>query len=76
MTALGPGRLHHTVATGGIISKTASADYTARLFPEFAGLLARAKAWRHGDDSVTFTRTDALATLDLVEAVAADAARL
>ena len=49
--ALGPGRLHATITTGEIISKTASADYTARLLPDYAGLLARAKASRLGVDS-------------------------
>lgn len=74
--ALGPGRLHHTVAEGGIISKTGAADYTARRFPEHAGLLSRAKAWRLGDEGVGFTTADGLAACDLIEAVAADADRL
>jgi hypothetical protein len=67
---LGPGRLHYTITTGGLLAKTAAADYTARQFPGFDELLARAKAWRLGDDSVTFTTADGLATCDLVEAVA------
>jgi hypothetical protein len=71
---VGPGRLHYTIATGGLLAKTAAAEYTARHFPGFDELLARAKAWRLGDDSVTFTTADGLATCDLVEAVA-DAAR-
>ena len=36
--ALGPGRLHATITTGEVISKTAAADYTARLLPEHAAL--------------------------------------
>jgi predicted nucleotidyltransferase len=67
---LGPGRLHYTIATGGLLAKTDSADYTAHHFPAFAELLARAKAWRLGDDSVAFTAVDGLATFDLVETVA------
>jgi predicted nucleotidyltransferase len=68
--ALGPGRLHHTITTGGIISKTASADYTASLLPSYASLLARAKAARLGDSSVTFSAADGAAACDLIDAVA------
>lgn len=67
---LGPGRLHYTITTGGLLAKTAAADYTAQLFPAYGELLARARAWRLGDDSVSFTTVDGLATFDLVEAVA------
>jgi aminoglycoside adenylyltransferase-like protein/nucleotidyltransferase-like protein len=69
----GPGRLHYTVATGAIMSKTAAADYTAKLFPEYATLLARAKAWRLGDGTMAFTTPDGLATCDLIDAVIDDA---
>jgi hypothetical protein len=72
---LGPGRLHYTITTGGLLAKTVSADYTAQLFPAFEKLLARAKAWRLGDESVAFTTVDGLATFDLVEAVADASAR-
>lgn len=65
----GPGRLHATITSGEIISKTAAADYTARLLPRYAPLLARAKAWRLGDDSVTFTTEDGREACDLVDAV-------
>lgn len=74
--ALGPGRLHCTIATGEIISKTASADYTAVLLPGYGPLLARAKAFRLGDSSVTFSVQDGLAACDLIDAVAESAARL
>jgi hypothetical protein len=74
--ALGPGRLHCTIATGKIISKTASADYTASLFPEHAGLLARAKASRLGDSTVTFDVQDVAAVCDLIDTAAESAARL
>jgi nucleotidyltransferase-like protein/aminoglycoside adenylyltransferase-like protein len=69
----GPGRLHYTIATGGIISKCAAADYTAKLFPEFATLLARAKAWRLGDSTMTFSTPDGLTACDLIDAVIDDA---
>ena len=69
---LGPGRLHHTIATGEILTKTAAADYTAERFPAYAELLGRAKEWRLGDESVTFDTTDGLAICDLIDAVIAD----
>jgi hypothetical protein len=72
-SATGPGRLHYTIAAGGIISKTAAADYTAKLFPEFATLLARAKGWRLGDPTMTFTTPDGLAACDLIDTVIDDA---
>lgn len=73
---LGPGRLHYTIATGGLLAKTAAADYTARRFPDHAELLARAKAWRLGDDTVQFMVSDAHAACDLIDAVAADASAI
>lgn len=68
--ALGPGRLHCTIATGRVISKTAAADYTAEHFPRYHSLLARAKAWRLGDDTITFTAADGRACCELVSMVA------
>jgi hypothetical protein len=73
---LGPGRLHYTIATGGLLAKTATADYTARHFPGYAEPLARAKAWRLGDDTVTFMVPDGYATCDLIDAVIAASRRL
>lgn len=73
---LGPGRLHATITTGHILSKTAAADYTAKLLPEHGDLLARAKAHRLGDDGESFTVADGYAACDLVEAVVDDARRL
>jgi hypothetical protein len=73
--ALGPGRLHCTIVTGEIISKTAAADYSAQRFPEYAELLDRAKRWRHGEDAATFTVTDARRVVDLIEMIIKDAQR-
>lgn len=75
-TATGPGRLHRTVSTGEIISKSAAADYTAELFPVYASILMRAKASRLGDESVSFVASDGLALADLVDELCDDAARL
>jgi hypothetical protein len=74
--ATGPGRLHATIATGKVISKEASADYTARLFPKYADLCGKAKAYRLGDESVTCTAAEALRVIDLVEAVCNSAKEL
>ncbi len=74
--ALGPGRLHATITTGEIISKTAAADYTAELLPEHGALLARAKAHRLGPDGGPFTVADGYAACDLIDAVVNDAASL
>jgi hypothetical protein len=71
---LGPGRLHCTITTGAIVSKTGSADYTAEHFPAYADLLARARAWRLGDDSVRFSKAGALDAADLIDAIVASAA--
>ena len=68
----GPGRLHYTIATGEILAKTDAADYTAEHFPAYAELLGRAKAWRLGDDSVSFTAMDGLPTCDMIDAVIVD----
>lgn len=73
---LGPGRLHYTIATGNLLAKTATADYTATHFPSYAEPLARAKAWRLGDDTVRFKVPDALAACDLIDEVTADARKL
>jgi hypothetical protein len=53
---------------GEIISKTASADYTAALLPSYASLLGRAKAARLGDTSVTFSVSDVRDVCDLIDA--------
>jgi hypothetical protein len=74
--ALGPGRLHATITTGDIISKTAAAAYTAALFPGHDDLLARAKAHRLGDDGVSFTIADGYAACDLIDAVVNDASAM
>lgn len=73
--ATGPGRLHRTIRTGEIISKTAAVHYTAELFPAYVSILGRAKASRLGDESVGFVARDGLALADLVDELCDDAAR-
>lgn len=71
--ALGPGRLHATITTNQIISKTAAADYTSDLLPQYTELLARAKFHRLGNDAEPFTVADGHAVCDLVDAVVSNA---
>ncbi|WP_433361681.1 nucleotidyltransferase domain-containing protein [Actinoplanes sp. CA-142083] len=71
---LGPARLHHTAATGNIISKSEAGPYLASLFPEYAELADRAVRHRAGED-VAFRTTDLLMAFDAVDAVAEDAWR-
>ena len=70
--ALGAPRLHYTLATRRVTSKSAAAAYVAETFPAWADLAARARSWRAGED-LPFRSDDALAAADLVDAVAEDA---
>ena len=72
----GPGRLHRTIATGDIISKSQSLVYTAELFPVYRELLERAARTRAGETSLLYTTTDGLALSDLVEEVCDAAQKL
>ena len=74
--ASGPGRLHRTIASGEIISKTRSIDYTAELLPAHADILDRIRASRLGDDSATFMMSDGRALADLVDEVCDSAKQL
>ena len=74
--ASGPGRLHKTIATGEIISKSQSIDYTAELFPAYADILGRIRASRRGDDSVTFVMSDGRVLSDLLDDVCDSAQQL
>jgi nucleotidyltransferase-like protein len=74
--ASGPGRLHRTIASGEIISKTRSIDYTAELFPAYADILGRIRASRRGDDSVAFVMSDGRVLSDLLDEVCDSAKQL
>jgi hypothetical protein len=69
---LGPPRLHFTLATGDVISKTGAGGYLAAQFPHWAELAGRAVAHRAGEH-VTFTVADALAAGAAADAVITDA---
>jgi hypothetical protein len=68
--ALGPARLHHTLLTGDITSKTNAAAHIARHFPEWTELALRAAHARSGS-AIVFTAADAAAAADLTDAVIA-----
>ncbi len=72
---LGAPRLHATLATGRVVSKTAAGDHAAATWPQHAALCRRAQAWRAGDD-VRFTTADGLEAADLVDAVVRGSAAL
>lgn len=71
---LGPARLHYTLAHQDIVSKAGAAGYLGELFPEYAGVAARAVRWRRGEP-VGFTAEDARLTADSMDAVVTDAWR-
>ncbi|WP_196279113.1 nucleotidyltransferase domain-containing protein [Catellatospora vulcania] len=68
----GPGRLHFTLATGEVTTKTGGARHTAEVLPQWAELCARVERSRAGDD-VSFTAADGLASMRLVTDVVTDA---
>jgi hypothetical protein len=72
---LGAARLHATLTTGRILSKTATGAYVAEHFPAYKELARRCVAWRAGED-VGFTFADGAAAAALVRDVvsAAEAA--
>jgi hypothetical protein len=72
--ALGPARLHYTLAHEDIISKAAAGDYLVSLFPSYAELVRRSQAWRRGEPS-TFTMADLGTVAESVNAVVDDAWR-
>ena len=79
--ALGPPRLHHTIATGEVISKEAAGEYALDAFgPAWHPLLREALAyWREQpspDDRFSRPAVRAEAAADFVLAVVEDAARL
>jgi hypothetical protein len=72
--ALGPARLHYTLATGDIASKSAAGEYAVNLFPEYRPVVSSAMTWRatgQGD----FTYGDWIACAELALHIVADANR-
>lgn len=73
-SVLGPARLHYTLASGDITSKTRAGGYLAETFPEWATLADRAVRWRAGEP-VEFVVADGRAAMASVDAVVTDAWR-
>jgi Domain of unknown function (DUF4111)/Nucleotidyltransferase domain len=69
---LGAPRLHATLTTGRIVSKTAAGAYAAERFPVYADLAERCVRWRAGEPE-DFTMADGLRAAALIRAVVADA---
>ena len=69
---LGPARLHFTLATGDVTTKSGAADYIARQFPRWADLAERCRRHRHGEE-VPFISADLIEAVQLTRRVRADA---
>lgn len=69
---LGPARLHFTLATGDVTTKSGAADYIARHFPPWAELAERCRRHRRGEE-VSFITADLIEAVRLMKQVRADA---
>lgn len=67
-TVLGPPRLHYTMLTGDITSKSGAHDHITSYFPDWSDLAHRALASRHGEQA-RFTMADLGAASELIRAV-------
>lgn len=69
---LGAPRLHYTLATNQVTTKTGSGRYAVQMFPAWSELVERVIQWRMNLDVSFFVR-DGRAAVDLVDAVIEDA---
>lgn len=71
----GPARLHYTLRTGDVTSKSGAGRYVQENFPEWAELAARCLRFRSGENP-RFSATDGLRAVELTRRVHADAVRV
>lgn len=69
---LGPARLHYTLATGSVTTKTWAGAYAAERFPQWSHLAELAVVCRSGGP-VEFVTADGIAAAEMIEAVVDDA---
>lgn len=72
--ALGAARLHYTLATGDIASKSAAGRYAIGLFPGYTDVVTAALAWRATGEG-EFTAADWRRCAELALDIVADANR-
>jgi hypothetical protein len=70
--ALGAARLHYTLATGDVVSKSGAGEYVIAEFPDYASLAERSIRWRAGEP-VEFTAADFADAASLTDLVIDDA---
>jgi hypothetical protein len=69
---LGPARLHYTLATGDITSKSGAASYALKRFAGYEHLISAALAWRATGEG-EFSNAVAQRGIELVRVIVADA---
>ncbi len=72
--ALGAARLHYTLVTGDIASKSAAGKYAMSLFPGYADVVSAALSWR-ATGTGTFTCSDWISCAEMTLDIIADANR-